>query len=148
MRVVVTSAGAGLDAQVSPIFGRCNTFVFVDTDTMEATSVPNAATSAPGGAGIQSAQFIVREGAEAVLSGNLGPNAMQVLSASGVAFYSVTGGTVREAVEALLAGRLQQYGAPTVPSDFGKGSAGMGTGRGRGGGGRGMGLGRGRGQGA
>jgi predicted Fe-Mo cluster-binding NifX family protein len=141
MKAVVSSTGNTIDAPVSPVFGRCAYFVFVDTDTMEATAEPNAASGAPGGAGIQAAQSVVRGGAEVVLSGNLGPNAMQVLSSAGIPVYPVRGGTVREAVEALKTGTLSTAAAPTVASDYGRGGGGFrsgrGGGRGRMGGGRG-----------
>lgn len=143
MKVVVSSAGDNLDAEVSPIWGRCAYFLFVDTDTMQAEALPNVAVNARGGAGIQAAQFVVQEGAQVVLSGNLGPNAMQVLQAADVPFYAVNSGTVREAVEAYKAGALQANSGPTVDEDFGKPGGGFGSGLGRGRGGMGGGQGRG-----
>jgi len=75
MRVVVTSNGTDLSAEASPSFGRCLTYVFVDTETMEFEAVANPAANASGGAGIQAAQFVIEQGVQAVLSGNVGPNA-------------------------------------------------------------------------
>ena len=145
MKVAVSSGGTDLDAQVSPIFGRCAYFVMVDSETMEATALTNNAVGASGGAGIQSAQYVLRQGAEAVISGNIGPNSMQVLVAAGVPVYAVDSLTVREAIEALKAGKLQAVGSPTVGSDYGKPGAGPGGGLGGGRRGGGMGGGRGRG---
>ena len=146
MKVAVSSNGDHLDAEVSMVFGRCTCFMLVDTDTMEAIALPNPAINASGGAGIASAQFIVQQGAQAVLSNNIGPNAMQVLQAAGITVYTVGSCTVRQAVQALRDGDLQTGGQPAVPSDFGKpagGQRGMGMGRGGGrgvgGGGRGAG---------
>ena len=144
MKVVVSSTGNDLDAPVSPQFGRCPTFIFVDTETMEAEAVPNAATGAAGGAGIQASQFVASRGVEAAISGNMGPNSMQVLAGAGIAVYAVAGGTVRAAVDALKSGTLQAVSGATVPKDSFK--PGMGGGRGMGGGG-GMGRGGGRGRG-
>jgi predicted Fe-Mo cluster-binding NifX family protein len=141
MRIVVTSNGTDLDAPTSPVFGRCPTYIFVDTETMAFEAVSNPAMSAAGGAGIQAAQFVVEQGAEAVLTGNVGPNAYNVFQAAGVPVYLVTGGTVGEAVEAHKAGRLQSTADASVQAH-----AGMGMGRGRGMGrgmGRGIGMGRG-----
>jgi len=137
MKVLVSSTGDNLEAEVSPIFGRCPFFILVDSDTMQVTALPNAAISASGGAGIQASQFVIQQGAQVVLSGNLGPNAMQVLQAAGIPFYPVNGGTVREAVEAYKSGQLQSQSGPTVSKDFGKPAGGQrgggGMGRGRGG---------------
>jgi predicted Fe-Mo cluster-binding NifX family protein len=112
MKLVVSATGSGLDAAVSPVFGRCPYYVFVDTDTMQYEAVPNPAISASGGAGIQAAQFVVERGAQAVLTGNVGPNAFNVLQAAGVPVYTVNAGTVREAVEAYKAGQLPVMAGP------------------------------------
>jgi predicted Fe-Mo cluster-binding NifX family protein len=137
MKIVVSSQGENLDAPASPVFGRCPTYVSVDTETMEFEAVPNPAMSVGGGAGIQAAQFVVNLGAEAVLSGNLGPNAFNVLQAAGVPGYLISEGTVRQAVEAYKEGQLQPMGGANVAAHAGMGGGG-------GGGGRGMGRGMGR----
>jgi len=106
---------------------------------MQFEAVPNPAISASGGAGIQAAQFIIEQGAQAVLTGNVGPNAFNVFQAAGVPIYLLGGGTVREAVEAYKSGQLRSVGGANVQAH-----AGMGMGRGMG---RGMGMGGGRGMG-
>ena len=129
MKVVVTSDGAGLDAAASPVFGRCRSYVFVDTESMDAETVENPAMNAAGGAGIQAAQFVVEQGAEAVISGNVGPNAYNVLLAADVPVHLLEDGTVRDAVEAFKNDQLQRAGQATGPAH-----AGMGRGAGRRGG--------------
>lgn len=154
MRVVVSAQGDGLDAPASPVFGRCPVYVFVETESMEFEAVSNPAMNQGGGAGIQAAQFVVEHGAQTVLTGNLGPNAYDVLNAAGVPGYLVPEGTVRQAVEAFKAGRLQSMGGANVAAHAGMGGGtgtgrGMGMGRGMGGGmgsGRGRGMGRGMGR--
>jgi predicted Fe-Mo cluster-binding NifX family protein len=132
MKVIVSAQGDSLEAPVSPVFGRCPIFLLVDTETFEFEAIPNPAMNQPGGAGIQAAQFVVSQGVEAVLTGNLGPNAFDVLQAAAVPGYLAGQGTVRQAVEAYQAGQLQRMGGANV-------AAHVGMGRGRG---RGMGAGR------
>jgi predicted Fe-Mo cluster-binding NifX family protein len=145
MRVVVSAQGDTLDAPASPVFGRCPTYVFVDSETMEFEAVPNPAMNQGEGAGIQAAQFVLNRGAEALLTGNLGPNAFAVLQAAGVPGYLVPEGTVRQAVEALNVGKLRPLGDANVAAKAGAaGGVVPGTGSGWG---RGMGRGRGRGRG-
>ncbi len=103
MKVAVSASGVDLEAAVDPRFGRCPYYVVVDTDTMEFEAVQNSATGQASGAGIAAAQFVSQTGAQAVISGNIGPNAYQALSAGGIAIYTGASGSVREAVEALLA---------------------------------------------
>jgi predicted Fe-Mo cluster-binding NifX family protein len=110
---------------------------------MVSEAMPNDAIAAPGGAGIQAAQAVVNKGVDVLISGNIGPNAFQVLSAAGVKVAIGAYGTVKEAVEMYKSGKLRETGASSVAAH-----AGMGIGGGQGGGrGRGMGIGRGMGTG-
>lgn len=130
MKVVVSSQGENLDAAASPVFGRCPTFVFVDTETMEFEAQANPAINQAGGAGIQAAQFVVNQGAQVVLTGNLGPNAFDVFQAADVPSYLIREGTIRQAVEAYKMGKLQPMGGANVGAHAGM----RGQGRGMGGG--------------
>ncbi len=132
MKVVVSAQGESLDAAASPVFGRCPAFVFVDTETFQAEAVANPAMGQSGGAGIQAAQFVVNRGAQAVLTGNLGPNAFDVLQAAGVPGYRAIEGTVRQVVEAFNAGKLEPMSGASVAEHAGMGRGhGMGRGMGR-----------------
>ena len=119
MKVAVSAASEGAQAQVDQRFGRCPVFVFVDTETGEVTSQSNAAVASGHGAGIQAAQFVLQEGAEAVISGRVGPNAFQVLAAGGVKIYQSSDQTVEAAIDALKADELPSVGGPTGPSHAG-----------------------------
>ena len=144
MKICVTSIGRDLNAQVDQRFGRSQYFVFVDSDTMTFEAMPNEAIAAPGGAGIQAAQAVVNKGANMLISGNIGPNAFQVLSTAGVKVATGVNGTVKEAVEMYKNGGLSETGTSTVAAHAGMGVdlQGIGMGGGRGGG-RGRGMGRG-----
>jgi predicted Fe-Mo cluster-binding NifX family protein len=130
MRVVVSATGRDLDAQVSPNFGRCPFYVFVDTETLDFEAVPNPAIGASGGAGIQAAQFIASREAKAVLTGAVGPNAFAVLQAAGIPVFAVSGGTARAAVQAYRAAHLRPITNPTAEPYTGLGAGGPGRGRG------------------
>ena len=139
MKVAVSAAGAVLDVTVDPRFGRCPYFVIVDTDTMQFEALLNTSQYAPSGAGIQAAQAVASKGAKIVLTGHVGPNAYQALSAAGVQIVTGVTGTVREGVTRYKKGELRTVSTPTPGYGVG---GGFGMGRGRGGG-RGMGKGRG-----
>jgi predicted Fe-Mo cluster-binding NifX family protein len=129
MKIIVTAEGSDLDAPASPRFGRCPTFVFVDTETLGFEAFPNPAAAASGGAGIQAAQFVVEQGAQAVLTGNLGPNAADVFRAANVPVYLNSEATVRGATKAFIAGRLEAADGATVAAHAGMR---FGAGKGRG----------------
>jgi predicted Fe-Mo cluster-binding NifX family protein len=126
VKIAVTAKGQGLDAPTSPFFGRCQWFVLVETETMESETMANPALSASGGAGIQAGQVLVERGVQAIVTGNVGPNAFRVLNAAGVTAYLTSDSTVRQAVESLQAGQLASASAPTGPSHAGLGGRGRG----------------------
>jgi predicted Fe-Mo cluster-binding NifX family protein len=122
MKIILSANGSDLDAQASPVFGRCPMYVVVDPDTMSFEAIENPAVNAAGGAGIQAAQFIVGQGAEAVITGNVGPNAFDVLEAANVSVYLFDGGTVRQAAEAYKAGKLSAVGGASARAHAGMGA--------------------------
>ena len=122
MKIAVSATGAGLDAQVDPRFGRCQYFVIVDPETMQFETVENSGTTASGGAGIATAQMIAGKGVEAVLTGNCGPNAYQVLSAAGIKVITGVTGKVQEAVNGYKTGEFQASSQPNVAPHFGAGN--------------------------
>lgn len=119
MKICITSEGKTLDAKVDPRFGRCQNFIFFDTDTGNFEACENANAQFQGGAGIQSGQLVVSKGIKAVLTGNVGPNAHQVLSAAGISVFTGVSGTVKEAVEDYKNGKYKAADAPSVGSKFG-----------------------------
>ena len=140
MKLAISAAGEGLNAATDPRFGRCAYFVLFDNETGATETLPNPAREAPGGAGVQAARAVADAGAEAVLTGNVGPNAHEVLAGSGVKMFTGATGSVAEALEAFRAGTLAEAYVATGGRKGGLRGMGGGMGRG-GGGGRGGGMG-------
>jgi len=130
MKICVSAVANSLNAQLDPRFGRCPYFVIVDSESMQFEAIPNMASGAMGGAGIQAAQIIANKGVKVVITGNVGPNAFQALSAAGIKIVTGAFGTIREVVEKYKKGELSETNAPTVGGHFGMGR-GQGQGRGR-----------------
>jgi len=118
MKVCVSSTGKDLKSPVDERFGRCEYFLVVDTDKDETKVIENKAALASGGAGIAAAQQVVDEGAEYLITGNVGPNAIRVLSAGGVKVYRASGMNIASALENLKSGSLTPIDNPG-PSHFG-----------------------------
>lgn len=147
MRIVLSSSRPNIDGDVDPRFGRCRYFLFVDPHTLHYEVEENPHLEAASGAGISAARFIVNKGAKAVITGNIGPNAHQVLTAAGIEMFTGVSGKIREVVEIYKTGDLKSSSQPTGGMGMGRG---MGQGRGMGrsaGMGQGMGCGRGMGMG-
>jgi predicted Fe-Mo cluster-binding NifX family protein len=120
MKVAISATGKDLDCQIDPRFGRCQYFVFVDPETMEFEAFENEGLVASGGAGVKAAQLVAQKGANALITGNLGPNAASALSASGIRVFLVSGGTVKHVVGGYKLGNLREASGATVPPHFGK----------------------------
>ena len=120
MKIALTSTGKELTSDIDPRFGRCAYFIVVDTDSMNVEVFQNENKELNSGAGIQSATFIASKGIQAVITGNCGPNAIDVLSAADIDLYTGEGGnTVKESMERFTAGRLRSsrtMGAASNPA--------------------------------
>jgi predicted Fe-Mo cluster-binding NifX family protein len=108
MNVVVTAQGTSLDSPVDSRFARAKYFLLVNTDTGEHSAHDNSQIAdAPQGAGIQAGQAVARLGAQAVLTGHVGPKAFATLQAAGVAVYPGAEGTVQQTLDRFAAGQMQ-----------------------------------------
>ena len=136
MKIAVSSSGKDLNAQLDPRFGRCRYFLIIETGTLKCEVFDNENAALGGGAGIQSAQLIATKGAEALITGHCGPNAMQTLSAAGVQVYVGQAGTIQGIVDKFNNGQLTITTEANALAHDGMGAKGMGRGRGMGG--RGM----------
>jgi len=124
MKICVSAVSGSLDAQVDQRFGRCQYFVIVDSETMKFEVIENDSKNTSSGAGIQAAQTIANHGTEIVITGNVGPNAFQVLSTAGIRIITGAYGSVEETIERYKRGELKETSSPTVG-----GHSGMGRGR-------------------
>ncbi len=130
MKIAVSANGKELDAAIDPRFGRCAYFIIVDAEDMGFEAFDNASIGL-GGAGIQSAQFVASKGAQVIITGNCGPNAVRTLSAAGIELIVGQAGTVRQAIDNYKNGALKSTTDANVRDHYGMG-AGRGLGRGRG----------------
>lgn len=121
VRIAVTAQGVDLDSAMDPRFGRCRNFIIVDHDSDKFEAFSNDGVMASGGAGTQSVQRLADKGVDAVITGNIGPNAARALEAAGIRVYTSGSGTVRDALEAYGAGQLSSVSGATVDSHHGMG---------------------------
>lgn len=119
MKICITSYGQTLESQVDPRFGRCAYFIIMDPETMEFEVIENNSAQTSGGAGIQAGQLVTEKKVQAVLTGNVGPNAYQVLNAGDIEIYTGITGNIKEAVEKYNAKKIIPVERPNVSSHFG-----------------------------
>jgi len=121
MKIAVSATSPSMDAQVDPRFGRCQYFVVIDPDCMQFESIETSSAMAGGGAGIATAQLIAGKGVEAVLTGNCGPNAFNVLEAAGIKVMIGVSGTVQDAVDGHKSGKYHASSQANVAPHSGMG---------------------------
>lgn len=88
-------------------FGRAPYFMMHDTKTDKTEIIDNPAAEAQGGAGIKSAQLVVDNNADALITVRCGENAAQVFNAAKVEIYEANGINAEENVKSLSEGKLK-----------------------------------------
>lgn len=88
MKIAISASGKNLSDLLDKRFGRCEFFQVYDTDTKEIKILQNKGNQASGGAGIAAANQIVDEDIQAIITGNLGPNAFDILSENSIKAYT------------------------------------------------------------
>jgi predicted Fe-Mo cluster-binding NifX family protein len=115
MKVAVTSQGEELSSEIDPRFGRAKWLIVVDTETGKSEAHNNTVNlNATQGAGIQTGQNIANLGVDAVITGNIGPNAFRILNTAGVLIFLAEKQTVNEAINAFKARGLKEVDQANV----------------------------------
>jgi predicted Fe-Mo cluster-binding NifX family protein len=108
MKIAVTAeTNQGLDSPVAQHFGHAPYFVLAELEqgavrAVEVVANPFAEAHEPG----QIPAFIHQQGAQVMISGGMGGRAIAFFHEAGVETAAGAGGTVGEALQAYLAGRL------------------------------------------
>jgi len=123
VKICVSSGGPEQHSAVDFRFGRCSNFVIYDTTTNQYTAFTNQGINSPHGAGVAAAQQVIDEKVEAVITGNMGPNAMELIKAAEIDIYGISGGTVEGAVDLFLKGKLEKINQ-AAPAHSGMGQKG------------------------
>lgn len=135
MKICITSSGQDLSSLLDSRFGRCSYFLMVDSEGKKVEAVENTGVRAQRGAGVTAAQIVADSGADAVIIGNIGPNAFTVLhNTAGIKIYDgKVGKSCEENLRLYNNGELDEMAEarPGGGRGFGPGGAG-GRGRGRG----------------
>ncbi|USS40522.1 dinitrogenase iron-molybdenum cofactor [Thermococcus aggregans] len=113
MKIAVPSSkSGGLEDTVAAVFARAPVFTIIDVENEEIKNVKviqNQAMNVPSGAGPMVVQMLIKEGVNAVITPQLGPNAMEALQAAGIKVYTFPPGTpIKEAVEKISKGEIPQ----------------------------------------
>jgi predicted Fe-Mo cluster-binding NifX family protein len=111
MKIAVSAAGQNKESILDRRFGRCDYFLICDTESGEFKSIRNNGVSSGGGAGIAAASQVIEENVSVIITGNLGPNAFELVEKAGIKAYSCEALPVFRAVEMFQKSGLSEINA-------------------------------------
>jgi len=115
MKIAITAQGKELSSEIDLRFGRAKWLILIDTESGDFQAHDNAVNlNAAQGAGIQTGQNIANLGVEAVITGNVGPNAFKTLNAANIKIFLAKKQTVQEAIDLFKAGELKEVDQANV----------------------------------
>ena len=88
MLIAIPVRSQSADTTLNPHFGRSQHFAIVSSTGEGRSFYDNPHADGEHGAGIRAAEFVVGLGVEAVISGSLGPKALNVLEEAGCACFA------------------------------------------------------------
>jgi predicted Fe-Mo cluster-binding NifX family protein len=110
MKIAVSSTGKDIESNISDVFGRCPYFIIAEIEgekIKETEAVKNESTDQMSGACISAAQLMADKNVNAVITGNVGPRALDVLRQFNIEIYSCDG-TVKAVLQAFIDGKLKK----------------------------------------
>lgn len=110
MKIAVSSMDKTIDGSVSDVFGRCPYFVIAEIEKgkIEKTEIiKNESTGQMSGAGMSAAQLMAEKNVNAVITGNVGPRALDVLEQFNIKVYSGNG-AITEVLQKYIDGKLKE----------------------------------------
>jgi predicted Fe-Mo cluster-binding NifX family protein len=115
MKIAMTTSGDSLDAPMDSRFGRAPRILVYDLENSTFDLMDNVENmNAEQGAGVSTAEAVVRSGAGGVITGHCGPSAFRVLTIAGVSVLKTSAATVAKALELYRSGKLTEIKSPDM----------------------------------
>lgn len=110
MKIAISSTGKTLDDNVDVRFGRCSYFLIVEIKNKKVKNVEaveNTAKEQMGGAGISAAKLVVEKDVSVVITGDVGPRALDVLKQFNIELYNGAG-LIKEVLQKFIDNKLER----------------------------------------
>ena len=127
MKIAVSSTGKNIKDNVSDVFARCPYFIMAEISARGSASasrqgpvsfgkdqkiekietIKNESINQMSGAGISAAQLMAEKNVNAVITGNVGPRALDVLKQFNIEIYAGEG-VIKEAIQDFIDGKLKK----------------------------------------
>ena len=110
VKIAVSSMNKNIESDVSDVFGRSSYFVIaeIEDEKIKRTEIiENKSTNQMSGAGISAAQLMAEKNVNAVITGNVGPRAFDVLKQFNIEVYTGSG-AIKEVLQEFINGKLKK----------------------------------------
>ena len=87
MKIAISTSGKENDSLLDMRFGRSEYFHIHDTESGEVKIVENKGKLSSAGAGIAASQQLINEKTDVIITGNLGPNAFELIEKAKIKAY-------------------------------------------------------------
>lgn len=123
MRIAISATGPEVSSLAEERFGRCAYFLIFDEQKKLQEVINNKGAATAEGAGIKTTQVLLRHNVDVVLTGRVGPKAMQALLKGGVSVYTGLAGTAEDTLKRYLNGAMEPLGVPNAQQHAGMGKS-------------------------
>ncbi|MFA6939720.1 MAG: NifB/NifX family molybdenum-iron cluster-binding protein [Clostridiaceae bacterium] len=108
MKIAISASGKSNESLLDIRFGRCEYFQIHDTQSGEVKILENKGQNASGGAGIASSNQLIDEKVDIIITGNLGPNAFELIEKAEIKPYKCGSLAIRDVLQKYNNGELEE----------------------------------------
>lgn len=108
MKIAISATGKNKDSLLDVRFGRCEYFQIHDIENGEVIVIENKGLTCSGGAGIVAAQQLIDENVDMVITGNLGPNAFEIIEKAKIKAYKCKNLSIQSVLEKFEKNELEE----------------------------------------
>lgn len=108
MKIAISATGKTNKDLLDMRFGRCEYFQIHDTESKEVKVLENEGQNSSGGAGIAASNQLIDEKIDVIITGNLGPNAFELIEKAGIKAYKCGNININSVLDKYNNGELEQ----------------------------------------
>ena len=110
MKIAISSISENIEGNASDVFGRCPYFIIAeikDNKIEKTEAIKNKNIDQMSSAGISTAQLMAEKNINIIITGNVGPRALDVLNQFNIEIYFGKG-TVKDILQEFIDGKLKK----------------------------------------
>ena len=109
MKIAISSQGRKKNSLMDSRFGRCEYFCIYDIEDDSFKTIENTAVNSNAGAGIEAANLVLKESIDAVVTGNIGPHANEVLKKSNIKIFTSDVKRISDIINEYKGNKLKEF---------------------------------------